>query len=167
LTFNGTSARVVVADAADLDLTTGMTIEAWVRPTALSGWRTVMMKERPGGLAYTLYAHDQSPRPAAYLNLGGGDRSTPGTAALPLNTWSHLAATYDGAMLRLYVNGIQVGAQSMTGSIVGTSGALSIGGNSVWGEHFAGSIDEVRIYNRALSAGEIQTDMAIPVGGTF
>jgi hypothetical protein len=166
LLFNGTSGRVSVADAADLDLTTGMTLEAWVNPTTLSGWRTVLMKERPGGLAYTLYAHDQSPHPAAYINLGGGDRSAIGQSALPLNTWTHLAATYDGAVLRLYVNGVQVGSQATAGSLVATSGVLAIGGNSVWGEYFAGTIDEVRVYNRALTAGEIQADMVAPVGGS-
>jgi len=52
----------------------------------------------------------------------------------------------------------------MSGALVTTTGVLGIGGNSVWGEWFAGYIDEVRIYNRVLSAGEIATDMntAIP-----
>ena len=57
LTFNGTSARVNVADHLLLDLTTGMTLQAWVYPTALSGYRTLILKERPGELAYALYAH--------------------------------------------------------------------------------------------------------------
>ena len=70
LSFNGATSLVSVADAADLDFSTGMTVEAWVRPTALSGWRTVVLKEAPGGLAYTLYAHDNAPRPAGTLNTG-------------------------------------------------------------------------------------------------
>ena len=52
----------------------------------------------------------------------------------------------------------------MTGAIKTSTGALRIGGNSIWGEYFSGSIDEVRIYNRALSAAEIQTDMNTAVG---
>src|SRR5205085_2448856 len=44
------------------------------------------------------------------------------------------------------------------------TGALRIGGNSIWGEYFQGLIDEVRVYNRALSAPEIQTDMSTPLG---
>ena len=71
LSFNGTSNLVSVADAADLDMTTGLTMEAWVRPTTLSGWRTVALKEAlPGGLAYALYAHDNAPRPAGTVNTG-------------------------------------------------------------------------------------------------
>jgi concanavalin A-like lectin/glucanase superfamily protein len=50
------------------------------------------------------------------------------------------------------------------GSPITTSGgALRIGGNSIRGEYFRGLIDDVRIYNRALSAAEIQADMATPV----
>ncbi len=165
LSFNGTTGQVTVLDAADLDLTTGMTVEAWVYPTALSGWRTVVMKEAPGTLAYVLYAHDLSPRPAAYVRVASGESTAAGTSAVPLNTWTHLAATYDGGTLRLHVNGIEVRAQTVTGGIVVTGGALTIGGNDVWGEHFSGRIDEVRIYNRALTAGEIQADMVTPISG--
>ena len=50
LSFDGVNDLVSIADAPSLDLTSGMTIEAWVNPTALSGWRTVAMKEMPGGL---------------------------------------------------------------------------------------------------------------------
>ena len=48
--------------------------------------------------------------------------------------------------------------------MVTSTGALRIGGNSLWGEYFQGRIDEVRVYSRALSAAEIQTDMATPLG---
>jgi hypothetical protein len=166
LTFNGTNTWVTVADHASLDLRTAMTLEAWVRPTALSGWRTVVMKEAAGQLAYTLYAHDDVPRPAAYVNGGLASETTvAGTSGLPLNTWTHLATTYDGTMLRLYVNGVEVSARPLTAQITATSKPLRIGGNSVWGEYFRGTIDEVRIYARALTAAQIQADMATPVGG--
>ena len=49
LSFNGSTSRVDIPDSASLDLTTGMTIEAWVRPTTLSNWRTVLMKEQRYG----------------------------------------------------------------------------------------------------------------------
>jgi hypothetical protein len=85
------------------------------------------------------------------------------TGALPLNAWSHIALTYDGTTLRLYVNGVQVRSKAQTGSASVSTGMLRIGGNSVWGEYFAGLIDEVRIYNRVLGVAEIQTDMNTPV----
>jgi Concanavalin A-like lectin/glucanases superfamily/Bacterial Ig domain/Abnormal spindle-like microcephaly-assoc'd, ASPM-SPD-2-Hydin len=169
LVFGGTTAVVTVPDAASLRLTTGMTLEAWVYPTwALTNWSTVVMKEQPGALVYTLYAGSPANRPNVYLNTAtdaSGERGSTGPSALPLNTWSHLAGTYDGATLRLYLNGVLVASQAVTGAMVSSTGALRIGGNGVWGEYFGGRIDEVRIYNRALSAAEIQRDMTTPVGG--
>ena len=153
---------VTVNDAAALDVTQ-VTIEAWVRPTSLSGWRTAVLKESASGLAYALYAYDNAPRPAGYLNIGGIDRDVPGASAPPLNAWTHLAMTYDGTTMRMYVNGVQAGTRAVTGTIAVSSSPLRIGGNAPWGEFFAGQIDDVRIYNRALTAAEIQTDMNTPV----
>ena len=159
LSFNGTSSWVTVADAASLDLTNGMTLEAWVNPTALSGWRTALLKETAAGLSYALYANNNTPNPAVTVQIGGGDRTASGTSQVPTNTWTHLAATYDGAQLRLYVNGTLAGSRAQTGNMTVSSAPLRIGGNAVWSEFFAGLIDEVRVYNRALSAAEIQADM--------
>lgn len=78
---------------------------------------------------------------------------------LPLNTWTHLAATFDGATLRLYRNGTQVATRAASGTIITSSNPLRIGGNTVWGEYFNGRIDEIRIYNRVLAQSEFQTDM--------
>jgi glucose/arabinose dehydrogenase/fibronectin type 3 domain-containing protein len=163
LSFSGSNQRLNVNDAASLDLTTGLTIEAWVYPTELSGWRTVVMKERTAGLSYALYAHDSVPMPAAYLRIGSSDIRVAGMSALPLNAWSHLSVTYNGSVAILYVNGIQVGSRAVSGSIVTSNLPLRVGGNQPWGEYFSGRIDEVRIYNRALTAAEIQADMATPV----
>jgi hypothetical protein len=95
------------------------------------------------------------------------DVGAQGTGGLPLNAWSHLAATYDGATVRLYVNGVQVAATVAKDSIITTTGALRIGGNSIWGEFFTGRIDEIRLYNRVLTAAEIQADVNTPAVATF
>jgi hypothetical protein len=86
-----------------------------------------------------------------------------GVSPLPLNAWTYLATTYDGATLRLYVNGMEVGSQAGGGSIQVSTGRLRIGGNAIWGEWFAGWIDAVRICNRALGRAEIQANMAVSV----
>ena len=80
-----------------------------------------------------------------------------------MNAWTHLAATYDGSTLRFYVNGTQAASRAVTGGITSSTNPLRIGGNSVWGEWFNGSIDEVRIYNRALTPAQISTDMNTPI----
>lgn len=70
---------------------------------------------------------------------------------------------YDGATIRLYVNGVQVASRAQTGVIATSTNPLQIGGDSIYGQYFAGRIDEVRVYNRALSVAEIQSDMNTPL----
>ena len=165
LSFNGSSTRVVVPDSASLDLTGPLTLEAWVRPTSLSDWRAVAVKEQPGELVYALYANSKSSLPDGIVYTGGAERNAYGTAKLPTSTWSHIAGVYDGSKLTFYVNGQAVSSSSVSGSLPVSSGAFSIGGDSVWGEWFSGQIDELRVYDRALSGSEISTDMQTPVGG--
>jgi glucose/arabinose dehydrogenase len=166
LSFDGVDDWVTVSDADALDLTTGMTLEAWVFPTvALSGWRAVIQKEQPGGVAYYLYASSRNnARPGTGVYIGG-EQILYGDNPLAANTWTHLAATFDGTTQRLYVNGVEVASRAQTGSIETSTGPLRLGGHSVWGEFFQGYIDEVRVYNRALGQAEIQNDMNTPVGG--
>ena len=128
-----------------------MTLEAWIKPTATqSGWRTIMQREVD---AYFLNASnsDGPLLPSGGGTFNGNTGYVSGTTASPVNVWTHVALTYDGAMLRLYVNGVQAGSQARTGSIQTNSNPLWIGGNSPYGEYFQGLIDEVRVYNRALS----------------
>jgi hypothetical protein len=164
LSFDGTNDWLTIADSATLDLTTGMTLEAWVRPTIAAGWRTVMLKEQAGDLVYAIYSSGSVNAPYGIGYAQGAERQARGTAAVALNAWTHLAATYDGAAVRVFVNGAQAGTTAATGTMPNSSGPLRIGGNGVWGEWFRGLIDEVRVYNRARTTAEIQQDMNTPVG---
>ena len=158
LSFDGVNDIVNVPDSSTLDLTNAVTLEAWVNPSVAGGWRTALMKEQPAGLVYGMYSNTDSNRPSAHVYTNT-EFDIRGTAAAPVNTWTHLAATYDGTTLRLYVNGTQVSTRTLTGNVITSTGALRIGGNTIWGEYFQGSIDEVRLYRRVLSATEVQTDM--------
>jgi hypothetical protein len=169
LSFDGINDLVTVADANSLDLTSGMTLEAWIFPTAINGWETVILKEASNDLAYALYGDNNGNdaggprRPVVSIRQGSTTYWTSGTAQVALNQWTHIAATYDGAILRFYVNGTLASSQTRTGSMNVSSNPLRMGGNNIWGEWFNGRIDEVRIYSRALSAAELQTDMNTPV----
>ena len=162
LLFNGTSDWVTVNDSNNsLHFTTGMTVEAWIYPSSQSGWRTVAQKEVD---AYFLHASSNGTLfPAGGGTVNGAVTYTTASSAVPVNTWSHLALTYDGTTIRLYVNGSLVSSQATPGTLDVGNSPLRIGGNSAYGEYFQGRIDEVRLYRRALSAAEIQTDMNTPV----
>ena len=109
---------------------------------------------------------DSASKPAGGGTFGGTNANVFGTGAVAANAWSHLALTYDGATLRLYVNGTQVSSQARTGAIATSTNQLQIGGDSLYGQNFSGLIDEVRVYNRALAASEIQSDMNTPISAS-
>ncbi|MDA0642563.1 MULTISPECIES: LamG-like jellyroll fold domain-containing protein [Nonomuraea] len=167
LSFNGTSSWVTVQDAASLRLTTGMTLSAWVNPSTVADWSSVVGKELDEGLSYTLYAATDFSAPGGWVQTSPDDSSyVDALTPLPVNTWSHLALTYDNTVLRLFVDGQQVDETPLSGSLFDDGSPLRIGGNAAYSEYFSGLIDEVRVYNRAQSTAEIQADMNTPVGST-
>ena len=163
LSFDGVDDMVTVPDHAEFDLTTGMTVEAWVRPSALTSWRTVIMKEQVGSLIYALYASSDVEQPAASVFT-----TSVSTASAPpllgLAQWTHLAMTWDRSVLRLYLDGAEIAATPAPPPLATSTGVVRIGGNSVRGEFFSGQIDEVRLYDRALAPNRIGADMNTPVG---
>jgi hypothetical protein len=161
LVFDGTSGMVTIPDSNSLDLTNGMTLEAWIKPAvAATDYSTVLLKERVSSLSYGLYASGEASAPAsAYINRSGTDYAAQGGTSLPAGAWTFLAGTYDGSTIRLYRNGTLVASRSVAGTITTSNSPLRIGGNSVWGEWFNGVIDEVRVYKAALTATQIQSDM--------
>jgi hypothetical protein len=83
------------------------------------------------------------------------------TGNLPLNTWYHAAATYDGSTMRLYLNGIEVGAVEKTGSISrGSNASTNIGRSPEGSNYLRGAIDDVRIYSSVLSSTEVAALMS-------
>jgi glucose/arabinose dehydrogenase len=161
LSFNGASV-VRVESAPELDLGAQMTLSAWVRPTAaMSGWRTIVQRQPD---SYFLAASSDGPmRPGGGATTGGNTDVVMAPSANPLDAWTHLALTYDGSAMRLFVNGVLVATRSAGGALKTSTNPLWIGGNQPYGEYFTGLIDEVRVYNRALSVAELQSDMATPI----
>jgi len=164
LKFDGVNDWVTVNNSKTLALTTGMTVEAWVNPTTwMSGMSTVVMKEQPatstsaGTETYLLAANNSTNQPMSVVRTGS-EVAVGGTTQIPPNQWTHIATTYDGQYQNLYINGILVNMLPQTGPITTSTGLLRMGGNSLWGGFFQGYIDEVRIYNRALTQSEVIND---------
>jgi hypothetical protein len=167
LSFDGTDDVVKAADAADLDLTGSFTLEAWVRADeALVAGPVVTKAENPGSgtTGYQLSAHSQSlKKPTGLLANAGVTTVLVGPTALTKETWTHLALSYDGAKLRLYVNGAL--AETKSAAAAGANAAsLEIGASAFFNSYFKGLIDEVRVYDEALSEAQIQVDRDTAVG---
>jgi hypothetical protein len=154
-------------DSPSLRLTNAMTLEAWVYPTAaINWWKDIVYK---GDDNYFLMAGSTpNGAPAAGGIFGGNNVAAKGLSSLPSNTWTHLAGTYDGTTIRLYINGSLTSSLAQSGAIATSSNPLQIGGDLFYSDqHFQGRIDDVRVYNVALSGGQIVADMNTPVGAAL
>ncbi len=171
LDFNGTNARVTVNDASSLHLTTAMTLEAWVKPSTVDNvWQDVIYKGNDNYYLEATSTHSGNSIGGGQFGAGESYGEAIGTGALAASTWSHLAVTYDAVTrtLLLYVNGVQVSSKTTNGGgILTSANPLQIGGDSIYGQYFRGTIDEVRVYNVALTPAQIQADMSTAVGSAI
>ena len=159
--LDGSSSYIQIPNSPVLDfnLTTPMSVELWAyRTGGASIMHLIGKRNACGGIQYQM----------AFDSSGMGFSSDYGGATisgwqLPLNAWVHLAATFDGSTFRFYTNGV-LGAIG-TGTL-GPAHAtpLEIGKSGTCGYTFAGLIDEVAFFNRALSSNEIA---AIYQAGSF
>jgi hypothetical protein len=160
--FNGNSALIQVPDAPNLTFSTGMTFEAWIYATAVGGQYHELFSKWEGGdsnqRSYTITI-DPGGTAAFTVSADGGFGNLGRVFSrniVPTNQWTHLAATYDGSALKLYLNGVLQNTTAWTQGIFQGTAPLIIGSTLVSGSYFAGSIDEASVYNRALSDSEIQ-----------
>lgn len=153
--------RLTIPDSEDLDFAEAFTLEAWVRPEEARKWAPVLSKAGSSGpdFGYLLYARSWFGMPRAEVEDEEDLESVEGAEALSLNEWAHLAVSSDGSHMRLYVDGEMVDTSSSMPPGA-TEGPLRIGGNEQWSEYFDGKIDEVRLYDEALTEEEIEDDMA-------
>jgi len=161
LNFDGSNDNVTIGDANSLDLTTTGTLSAWVKVTtfATDGASNRRIISKQNNVAdneiYGLLTESTQSRFELRLN-GNGNNLYTTTTNLATGRWYHLVGTWDGTNARIYVNGAQdnIVAQSTPSA---TTKNLLIGN---WGATtgqgaFSGSLDDVRIYNRALTATEV------------
>jgi hypothetical protein len=134
-----------------LNPTKALTIEAWVNPTENKLWKKIISKSLNSNTDYCLFCGGKN-NVAISVKIGKSAQSVYSAQdSVPIGTWSYIVGTYDGASLKLYINGKQVRSTKVTGDINAHAEPLRIGGE------FLGMIDEVSIHKNALSAEKIQS----------
>ncbi len=166
LYFDGTSpTEVFVPSTPSLQLSTAASFAAWVRcdapnssvifskegndPYYLSYWFGI------GGSHFGVQLDGNGNQPWEFVNISEGN--------IIGGQWIHLASTWDGTTVRYYTNGVLLAdSNPFTGPIFPGNARLGIGRNSEYGDYkFTGVIDEVRIYNHALSQAEVSALAAV------
>ncbi|MBI4583725.1 MAG: Ig-like domain-containing protein [Planctomycetes bacterium] len=157
LEFNSgaTNTRVDVPDAGSLDITGEFTAMAWILNQGQTTSGRVLDKYRPGpsdNSAYALYVFTDDSL-SVFIPGGGLPAST--LAKVPRNQWVHVAATYNGLRVRLYINGILKDSYLTNVAVPATDGSFGVGNRQDNLRPFKGVIDEVKLFNRALTSDEV------------
>jgi len=153
--FDGTL-HVQIHDSSALQ-PAELTVEAWIFPTSSGDFRAVVARGSSTNEDDTWYMGLLGTVPQFWSH---GNRLLMAPSPIPLNAWTHLAITFDGKFKRLYVNGAQIASLVEPGALLYFPGDVPVTIGSDWAfgrssSQFQGRIDEVSIYNRALTAAEI------------
>jgi len=161
LSLDGTNDYASVSDSVSLQAVRGgITVAAWVYRNGKGGWDPVLSRQIGNGYTENFLLGFDNGSCRWLVNTTSGYARLHGAPA-PAGQWIHLAGTYDGAVARLYVNGVEQLSAPHSGQMAVPDRPVLIGGNANTAtgaatDLFAGRIDDVRLYGRALNAAEIQ-----------
>lgn len=159
--FTGTTDYVSIPNACISGVTTSLTLEAKICISGSNPTARIIDNIGVGNVdGFLLDLVNGAPRA-----LIGPIAATAPSALLP-NTWYQVAATYDGDSIRLYVNGTVAAASASTAAVAANAYDIRIGIDRNLASHFAGVIDEVRIWTIARSQSDIQSFMGTTLVGT-
>ena len=161
LKLNGTRQYATVPDNATLDIADAITLAAWVKPKEL-GTQSIIKK----AISDSINGYELSLSSAGRVffrfnqTTSGNTNRINAKGFYPVDgaTWMHMAATYDGSVIKLYINGVENSSITLTNPLpINTNDlALAIGAQSNGTSRLTGTIDDARIYNAALDASEIR-----------
>jgi hypothetical protein len=160
--LDGTNDDVRVASSGSLNLTLPLTLEAWIKPSALpasGSFKSILSKAG----AYSLQFNGPQLE-FTIIQSGTKRRLKAASGAIQIGQTYHVVGTYDGAAQRLFINGSQVANQALSGGASVTSNPLYIGSWNGSSEFFAGTIDEAAVYGSALGASRVSAHHSAGTG---
>ena len=161
--FNGANDDVTVADGASFAFTDRVAVAAWIKPTKVTGTQAIVNQQFNGKTTFSLSVDAKTVQFS--VTLKGGHTVT-SSAPITAGVWSHVAGTYDGQFLFLYLDGQQVGQDDFPGTLKDANGPITIG-NDASSNHFAGAIDNVWISTDPVQLSDITALACIQTPPTF
>lgn len=158
VSITGSGSFIDMGNQPAFNITSAITMEAWVNPAQHKPIAAVVSKfgDVLNNDAYTIQVRNGVPH-AFIRSPQGVWHDAVSSIAIPTNQWSHVAGTFDGTTIRIYVNGVQTGSKAYLGPINVSNATFKIGASSVLlpTQSWNGLIDEVAIWNTARSAADI------------
>jgi len=160
VSFDGSGDYVEVSGTDSLE-PSNVTVECWVKSSTIKSYQYIVAKYYTGSYAsYGLYT-GSSKGLFFYVSDGSYSLSNDAGTGVWDGEWHHIAGTYDGSILKLYVDGIEVGTgKAVTKTIGYNTGNLYVGSYGT-GYYFTGTIDEVRIWDGALTGSNIEYNYSL------
>ncbi len=159
LKFNGVNSYIVIPNAPSLNPTTELTLAAWVKwsidPATGNQWASIINKNADS--QYRLqHNNNNSLFEFAIRTEPNGNRWVVSTTSPVVDTWYFVVGTYDGSLLKIYVNGVFENSNGHAGTLLTPVSSVNIGRRTVNDRYFEGIIDEVAIFDVALTADEVK-----------
>ena len=154
--FNGTSNHVDTVNSANLNISNEITISAWVNPSTLNKINGIVDKVSYSTWHYGYYLEIISTNKIQFVASNNNSNRSVNSLSNVSAGWVHIVGVADSTSLKIYINGILDNTKIASGDIGLNTNPLRIGSNYLdSARYFSGAIDDVRVYNRALSATEV------------
>ena len=168
LSFDQVNDHLSVTSSPSLDISgSALTMSMWINPGSITGDSVVLGKFWNAGMTSPYYQYGlelSNGRPILYIGTATGFVFAAMDSALALNQWTHLAVVFNGTQALFYVNGSLVGTKPLNATMTARGRLLRVGADADTRQFYRGVLDNLRLFSRALTASELQTDMNTAVG---